>query len=137
MLEETLEQTVAQAEPQETQIEPQPVAQQEDHRGNEQQEDERREAEAAAQAAEKARNSRAAALLTALLLFCLVLEVALASYVGLTLYRNNQENKILALQYEAYLEQQAQARENPPKVQYIGPTIRVVDGVLVENTSRP
>lgn len=137
MPEENLEQTAVQAEPQEPQQEPKPEELQKDQQEEKRQEAERREAEAAALAAEKARNSRAAAVLSALLLFCLVLETVLASYVGLTIYRNSQENKILTAQYEAYLERQAQAKENPPKVQYIGPTLRVVDGVLMENTSRP
>lgn len=135
MPEEIAEQSVVvQEEPQQ---ELQPEVQQDDHLEADRQEEERREAEAAAQAAENAKNKRVAAVLTMLLLICLVLEVTLASYVGLTLYRNNQENKILTAQYEAYLERQAQAKENPPKVQYIGPTVRVVDGVLIENTSRP
>lgn len=135
MPEEIVEQTVVQEEPQAIQQgavqEEQPA---EENLEDERLEEERRLAEAA-QAAEQAKNRRMASLLTMLLLFCLVAEVALASYVGLTLYRNSQENKILAAQYEAYLEQQAQARENPPKVQYIGPNWRVVDGVLTENTS--
>lgn len=137
MPEENLEQTAVQAEPQESQQEAKPDDQPLNQREEERQEAERREVEAAALAAEKRRNSRAAAFLSVLLLVCLVLEVALASYAGLAIYRNSQENKMLAAQYEAYLERQAQARENPPKVQYIGPTVRVVDGVLIENTSRP
>lgn len=140
MPEENLEQAAVQAEPLETQQESRPEnkpePESEERLDEERREEERREAEAAALAAEQARNRRAASALTALLLVCLVLEAALASYVGLTLYRNSQENKILTAQYEAYLERQAQARENPPKVQYIGPTVRVVDGVLIENNGK-
>ena len=71
--------------------------------------------------------------LSATLLVCLIAEVALAAYIGLTLYQNIQNRKIMTAQYEAYVAFQDEQRANPPKVQYIGPTVRVVDGVVVDN----
>ena len=67
------------------------------------------------------------------MLICLIAEVSLASYIGLTLYQNIQNQRILTAQYEAYVALQEEQRQNPPKVQYIGPTVRVVDGELVDN----
>ena len=79
------------------------------------------------------KRKRTVTLLTALLLICLIAEVSLASYIGLTLYQNIQNQRILTAQYEAYVAWQEEQRQNPPKVQYIGPTVRVVDGELVDN----
>ena len=73
--------------------------------------------------------------LAALLLICLIAEVALAAYIGLTLYQNIRNQRTMTAQYEAYVAFQEEQRRNPPKVQYIGPTVRVVDGVLVDNYS--
>lgn len=86
-------------------------------------------------AAEEARpeKNRLATLLTILILLCLIAEVTLASYIGLTLYRNAQNQRVMTAQYEAYLTRQSELQSNPPKVQYIGPTVRVVDGVVVDN----
>ena len=88
--------------------------------------------EAAAKEAEQKRK-RLVTFLSAALLICLIAEVTLAAYIGLTLYQNIQNRKMMAAQYEAYVAFQDEQRQNPPKVQYIGPTVRVVDGVVVDN----
>ncbi len=93
----------------------------------------RREARAAAAAEEEKKNNRIAAVLTMLICLCLIAEVALGSYIGLTLYQNHQNQQLLAARYDAYLQQLEAQRADPPKVQYIGPSVRVVDGVLVED----
>ncbi|MDE7245515.1 MAG: hypothetical protein K2O18_16300 [Oscillospiraceae bacterium] len=124
---ENMEQTAAPQEGEAQKTDEQPDAE----------EQERLEREAAAKAAEKQRNSRVSAVLTMLICLCLIAEVALVSYIGLTLYQNHENQKLLAVQYEAYLEELDAQRQNPPKVQYIGPTVRVIDGVLVEDYPPP
>ena len=127
--EDTMEQTAA---PQEQEKEEQKTDEQLDA-----EEQERLEKQAALSAEEKRKNNRIAAVLTMLICLCLIAEVVLGSYIGLTLYQNHQNQKLLNLQYEAYLEELDAQRQNPPKVQYIGPTVRVIDGVLVENYPPP
>ena len=91
------------------------------------------EKEDAAAKEEERKRKRLVTFLSAALLVCLIAEVTLAAYIGLTLYQNIQNRKIMTAQYEAYVAFQDEQRQNPPKVQYIGPTVRVVDGVVVDN----
>lgn len=111
---------------------PQPELRTEEQPLSEEQEAEKAAEEAAAEEAERKRK-RLVTFLSAALLICLIAEVALAAYIGLTLYQNIQNQKMMTAQYEAYVAFQDEQRENPPKVQYIGPTVRVVDGVVVDN----
>ena len=112
---------------------PQPEPRTEEQPLSEEQENEKNlEEEAAAKEAERKRQ-RLVTFLSATLLVCLIAEVALAAYIGLTLYQNIQNQKLMTAQYEAYVAFQDEQRQNPPKVQYIGPTVRVVDGVVVDN----
>lgn len=111
---------------------PQPEPRTEEQPLSEEQEAEKAAEEAAAEEAERKRK-RLVTFLSAALLICLIAEVALAAYIGLTLYQNIQNQKMMTAQYEAYVAFQDEQRENPPKVQYIGPTVRVVDGVVVDN----
>lgn len=111
---------------------PQPELRTEEQPLSEEQEAEKAAEEAAAEEAERKRK-RLVTFLSATLLICLIAEVALAAYIGLTLYQNIQNQKMMTAQYEAYVAFQDEQRENPPKVQYIGPTVRVVDGVVVDN----
>ena len=112
---------------------PQPEPRTEEQPLSEEQENEKNlEEEAAAKEAERKRQ-RLVTFLSATLLVCLIAEVALAAYIGLTLYQNIQNQKLMTAQYEAYVAFQDEQRQNPPKVQYIGPTVRVVDGAVVDN----
>lgn len=123
------EEEVVQQQPAAPQSEPQTEEQQP---LPEEQEAEKAAEEEAAKEAERKRK-RLVTFLSAALLICLIAEVALAAYIGLTLYQNTQNRKIMTAQYEAYVAFQDEQRQNPPKVQYIGPTVRVVDGVVVDN----
>ena len=115
--EQIVEQTAAPQPDEQTQ----PEAQEEELAEETKEEQEKKE--------EERKRKRTVTLLTALLLICLIAEVSL----GLTLYQNIQNQRILTAQYEAYVAWQEEQRQNPPKVQYIGPTVRVVDGELVDN----
>ena len=119
------EEEVVQQQPADPQPEPQP-----EQPLPEEQEGEK---EDAAAKEEERKRKRLVTFLSATLLVCLIAEVALAAYIGLTLYQNIQNRKIMTAQYEAYVAFQDEQRANPPKVQYIGPTVRVVDGVVVDN----
>ena len=119
--EQIVEQTAAPQPDEQTQ----PEAQEEELAEESKEEQEKKE--------EERKRKRTVTLLTALLLICLIAEVSLASYIGLTLYQNIQNQRILTAQYEAYVAWQEDQRQNPQKVQYIGPTVRVVDGELVDN----
>ena len=119
------EEVVVQQQPDAPQPEPQP-----EQPLPEEQEGEK---EDAAAKEEERKRKRLVTFLSATLLVCLIAEVALAAYIGLTLYQNIQNRKIMTAQYEAYVAFQDEQRANPPKVQYIGPTVRVVDGVVVDN----
>lgn len=124
MPEEEVVQQSAAPQPEPTLEEEQPLS--------EEQEGENSKEDIAAREAEQKR-TRLVAFLSAMLLVCLIAEVALAAYIGLTLYQNIQNQRIMTAQYEAYIAFQNEQQQNPPKVQYIGPTVRVVDGVLVDN----
>ena len=124
--------------PEEEVVQQQPAAPQPEPKSEEQQSlpEEQSGENAAEDAADKEaerKRRRLVTFLSATLLICLIAEVALASYIGLTLYQNIQNRKIMSAQYEAYVAFQDEQRQNPPKVQYIGPTVRVVDGVVVDN----
>ena len=121
------EEVVVQQQPDAPQPEPQP-----EQPLPEEQEGEKEDA-AAKEEERKRKRKRLVTFLSATLLVCLIAEVALAAYIGLTLYQNIQNRKIMTAQYEAYVAFQDEQRQNPPKVQYIGPTVRVVDGVVVDN----
>ena len=121
------EEEVVQQQPADPQPEPQP-----EQPLPEEQEGEKEDA-AAKEEERKRKRKRLVTFLSATLLVCLIAEVALAAYIGLTLYQNIQNRKIMTAQYEAYVAFQDEQRANPPKVQYIGPTVRVVDGVVVDN----
>jgi len=82
---------------------------------------------------EERKRKRLVTFLSTALLICLIAEVSLAAYIGLTLYQNIQNRKMMTAQYEAYVAFQDEQRQNPPKVQFIGPTVRVVDGTVVDN----
>lgn len=111
---------------------PQPESQTEEQPLSEEQAEENSAEDTAAKEDEHKRK-RFVTFLSAMLLICLIAEVALAAYIGLTLYQNVQNQRIMTAQYEAYVAFQEEQRQNPPKVQYIGPSVRVVDGVLVDN----
>lgn len=76
-------------------------------------------------------------LLTALLLTCTVVEVGIASYVGVTMQTNRRAAAEAAARYETYQEQRRQDREEPAVIQYIGPEVQVSNGELVRGTWEP
>ena len=102
------EEVVVQQQPDAPQPEPQP-----EQPLPEEQEGEK---EDAAAKEEERKRKRLVTFLSATLLVCLIAEVALAAYIGLTLYQNIQNRKIMTAQYEAYVAFQDEQRANPPKV---------------------
>ena len=95
--EQIVEQTAAPQPDEQTQ----PEAQEEELAEETKEEQEKKE--------EERKRKRTVTLLTALLLICLIAEVSLASYIGLTLYQNIQNQRILTAQYEAYVAWQESA----------------------------
>lgn len=76
-------------------------------------------------------------LLTVLLIVGALAEAGIAMYVGVNMQiakRANEEATARWVEYEAY---QEQIKENPPVVQFAGPTVRVVDGVVTQGEWEP